>query len=97
MNKTLKVGFSTVLRVVMCPFQDEFVELRALNRTVCISIANGEKVLAAGVGTIRVVLKNKKPIRIEDILYVPELDCRLLSISALSAIGLKVTFRNKTC
>ena len=55
MNKTLKVGFSTVLRVVMCPFQDEFVELRALNRTVCISIANGEKVLAAGVGTIRVV------------------------------------------
>ena len=47
--------------------------------------------LAAGVGTIRVVLKNKKTIRIEDVLYVPQLDRRLLSISALSAKGLNVT------
>ena len=48
----------------MCPFQDIYVELRLQNRTVCISIANGEEVLAAGAGTIRVVLKNRKPIRI---------------------------------
>ena len=68
----------------MCPFQDEFVELR---RTVCISIANGEKVLAAGVGTIRVVLKTKKSIRIEDVLYVLELDRRLLSFPALYTKG----------
>ena len=53
--------------------------------------------MAVGVGTIRVVLKNKKTIRIEDVLYVPQLDRRLLSISALSAKGLNVTFRNKTC
>lgn len=81
----------------MCPFQDDFMEIRSLNRSVSISIANGETVLAAGVGTIRVVLKNKKPIRIEDVLYVPELDRRLLSIPALSAKGLHVTFRNRTC
>ena len=81
----------------MCPFQDEFVDIRPLNNSVSISIANGETMLAAGVGTIRVILKNKKPIRIEDVLYVPELDRRLLSVSTLSAKGLHVTFRNKTC
>ena len=53
--------------------------------------------LAAGVGTIRVVLRNKKTVRIEDVLYVQQLDRRLLSISVLSAKGLNVTFRNKTC
>ena len=50
------------------------MEIRSLNRSVGISIANGEAVMAAGVGTIRVFLKNKKLICIEDVLYVPELD-----------------------
>ena len=81
----------------MCPFKNDFVELRSLNRAVTVSIANGETVMAAGVGTIRVVLRNKKPIKIEDVLYVPGLDRRLLSIPALSARGLHVTFRNRTC
>ena len=42
-------------------------------------------------------MKNQKPIRIEDVLYVLELDRRFLSISALSAKGLHLTFRNNTC
>nr|CCA24076.1 putative polyprotein [Albugo laibachii Nc14] len=81
----------------VCPFQDEFMEVRSLNKPVGISIANGETVLAAGVGTIRIISANKKPIRIEDVLYVPELDRQLLSNPALSTKGLQVTFRNKTC
>lgn len=72
----------------MCPFRDEFVEIRSLHRSVEISIANGETVTAAGIGIMHVVLKNKKPIRIEDVLYVPKLDRRLLSIPTLSAKGL---------
>ena len=54
----------------ICPFQVEFVEIRSLSKSVSNSIANGKTVLTAGGGTIRVVLKNKKPIRIEDVLYV---------------------------
>nr|CCA27886.1 putative polyprotein [Albugo laibachii Nc14] len=79
----------------MCPFQDEFVEIRSLNKPVGILIPNRETVLAAVVGTIRIILANKKPIRIEDVLYVPELDRRHFSIPALSSKGLQVTFRNK--
>ena len=38
----------------MCPFKDEFVKIRSLKRSVEISVANGETVPAAGVGTIPV-------------------------------------------
>ncbi|CEG46708.1 polyprotein [Plasmopara halstedii] len=80
----------------MCPFQDELKETRPLNSPIAISVANGSKIMAAGIETIRVTLKNKAPIRIEIVLYVPDVDRRLLSISALSAKGLKVTFGNKS-
>ena len=72
----------------MCPFENEFVD---------ISIANEETFRADGVGTIRVVLKNQKPIRIENVLYVPGLDRRLLSTSALSSKGLHITFLKNKC
>lgn len=81
----------------MCPFKKRFVEIRSLNRSVGISIANGKTFLAAGVGTIRTVLKNKKPISIEDVLYVPDLDRHLLSIPALSTKRLHVIFHKKMC
>ncbi|CEG41686.1 polyprotein [Plasmopara halstedii] len=81
----------------MCPFQDEFDDIRPLDRPIVISVANGGKVLAAGIGTIRVILKNKKPIRIEDVLYVPDLNQRLLSIPALSEKGMHVTFGKALC
>ena len=38
----------------MCPFKGEFVRIRSLKRSVEISVANGETVPAAGVGTIPV-------------------------------------------
>ena len=81
----------------MCPFKNEFVEARPLDRVVDISIANGETVKADGAETIRVVRKNQKAIRIEDVLYVPGFDRRLLSISALSSKGLHITFQNNKC
>nr|CCA27162.1 putative polyprotein [Albugo laibachii Nc14] len=76
----------------MCPFHDEFTEIRPLDKLVLISVANGVQVEAQGIGTIRVMLHNLKPIRIEDVLYVPQLDRRLLSITVLAGKGLEVTF-----
>uniref|UniRef100_A0AAV1V209 Polyprotein n=1 Tax=Peronospora matthiolae TaxID=2874970 RepID=A0AAV1V209_9STRA len=81
----------------MCPFQDDFAEIRPLNESVGVSIAIGQTIMADGVGKIRVLLKKKKLIRNEDLSYVPDPDLRLLSIPALSAKGLHATFRNKTC
>ena len=56
----------------MSPFQNEFEEVRNLSRTVSISIANGRKVFATGVGTVRVMLKKGGSIRIDDVLLVPD-------------------------
>ena len=53
--------------------------------------------MEGGIGTIRVVLKNKKPIRIDNVLFVPELDRRLLSASVLVERGLNVSFENGSC
>ena len=80
----------------MCPIQDEFSDIRPLDMPIPISVANGGRIMAVGVGTIRVTLKNSKPIRIENVLYVPKLDRKLPSISALSKKGLDVSF-NKNC
>ena len=92
------VGYSTVVRVVTCAhFGMSLWRFALCTSRLELFVANGESVTADGIGTIRVVLKNKKPIRIEDVLYVPKLDCRLISINALSTKGLHVTFSNKTC
>ena len=78
----------------MCPFKEEFSELRPLKDQTYISIANGNKVSAGGLGTVPVILKNKTPIRIENLVYV---DPRLLSIPALAEKGLDVSFGRGIC
>ena len=60
-------------------------------------IANGKQVAACGIGTIRVILNKKKPIRINNVLFVPELDIRLLSVPVLVERGLNVSFENGSC
>nr|CCA15711.1 putative polyprotein [Albugo laibachii Nc14] len=81
----------------MCLKKSEFTNLQALKRKIPISAANGSKVDAVGVGTIFARLKNTRNIRIDDVLYVPGLDQKLLSVSALADNGLQVVFRNLTC
>nr|CCA17441.1 putative polyprotein [Albugo laibachii Nc14] len=80
----------------MCPNKSEFTELQALKKKIPISVAIGSKVDAVEVGTIFARLKNNQNIRIDDVLYVPGLDQKLLSVSALAETGLQVFFRNLT-
>nr|CCA28312.1 putative polyprotein [Albugo laibachii Nc14] len=81
----------------MCPNKSKFTDLQALKKNIPISVANGSQVDAVGVGTIFARLKNNKNIRIDDVLYVPSLDQKLLSVSALAEKGPQVVFRNLTC
>nr|CCA15903.1 putative polyprotein [Albugo laibachii Nc14] len=81
----------------MCPNKSEFTDLQALKNKMPISVANGSKVDAVGVGNIFARLKNNRNMRIDDVLYVPGLDQKLLSVSALAERGLQVVFRNLTC
>ncbi|CEG38640.1 FOG: Transposon-encoded proteins with TYA, reverse transcriptase, integrase domains in various combinations [Plasmopara halstedii] len=75
----------------------DFDEFRPLDKPIAISAVSGGKVLVAGIETIRVILKNKKPTRIQNVLYVPDLDRRLLSIPALSGKVFHETFGKALC
>uniref|UniRef100_A0AAV1U517 Polyprotein n=1 Tax=Peronospora matthiolae TaxID=2874970 RepID=A0AAV1U517_9STRA len=81
----------------MCPDRNEFSNLNSLTDPIMITIADGSEVEAQGVGTVRVQLKTGEVIRIEETLWVPGLDRRLLSISALSKRGLQVIFSDLSC
>nr|CCA19879.1 putative polyprotein [Albugo laibachii Nc14] len=81
----------------MCPNKSGFTDLQALKKKMPISVANGSKVDAVGVGNIFARLKNNRNMRIDDVLYGPGLDQKLLSVSALAEKGLQLVFRNLTC
>nr|CCA26791.1 putative retroelement pol polyprotein [Albugo laibachii Nc14] len=81
----------------MCPFQVEFTDIRFLQKTVLISVANRAQVEAKEIGTIRVILTNSRPIPFEDILYVPRVDRTLMSITALESKSLKISFEESSC
>lgn len=81
----------------MCPAREEFDEIRPFETPVPISIANGCEVKALGTGSVPIVLSDGTLIRAFDVLWVPELDRRLISISALVAKGLSVKFERDVC
>ncbi|KAI9906146.1 hypothetical protein PsorP6_013784 [Peronosclerospora sorghi] len=81
----------------MCPRKNEFAELEILKNPIKITVTNGSEVLDMGIGTVRVMLKIEKTIKIEGVLFFLDLDRRLLSIPALSRKGLQVLFTKTHC
>jgi hypothetical protein len=81
----------------MSSHRNEFIEYRTLDTPINISIANGSKLSAVGIGSVRITLPNKERVRIEEVLFVPQLDRRLLSVPSLVAKGLDVTFEANYC
>lgn len=81
----------------MCPVKEEFQDIRPFDEPVLISIANGCELKALGSGSIPITLLDGTLVRVQDALYVPDLDRRLISISALVAKGLKVEFEHDDC
>lgn len=55
-----------------------------LKNDTYVFIANGSKFSAGGIGTLLVIMKKKTPIRIGNLLYVSDLDRRLVPIPALA-------------
>jgi len=48
-------------------------------------------------GTFKGTLENGIKVTINDVLYFPELQCNLLSISKMSSLGIDVNFKNGKC
>nr|CCA19869.1 putative polyprotein [Albugo laibachii Nc14] len=76
--------------------EDDFTNLEVITTPINISVANGAKLEAIGIGSVHMKLSNDRNIRVENVLYVPDLDKRLLSISAMNEKGLKVVFVQTT-
>uniref|UniRef100_A0AAV1V986 CCHC-type domain-containing protein n=1 Tax=Peronospora matthiolae TaxID=2874970 RepID=A0AAV1V986_9STRA len=72
----------------------EFVEYEDLITPICITVANGQQLKAQGTGTVRFVLENGRTVKLTEVLHVPGLDMKLVSVTALTARGVIVQFKH---
>ena len=71
----------------------EFVEYGDLSTPNYISVANGQQLKAQGTGTVCFVLENGRTVEITEVLRVPGLDKKLVSVAALTARGVRIHFK----
>lgn len=79
---------------------ESFSDLRPLNPPQQVTIADGARVPATGIGRVHIRLSNKELLTLTDVLYTtPKFEVSLLSVDALNDTGLDVTFnaRNRSC
>jgi hypothetical protein len=72
-----------------------FMEFRPLAGPINTTVENGEHLSAAGVGSVSLRDENGVSVKLTNVLYVPDLDRSLLSISALTAKGGVVHFNSE--
>lgn len=79
---------------------DFFVDFDKNHREI-VSVANGHEETAKGKGTVILYTVNNKgessKITMNNVLYVPEVECSLLSVRRLDEKGFKTTFGNRQC
>ncbi|KAK2373515.1 hypothetical protein QL285_074546 [Trifolium repens] len=61
-----------------------------------IKLANNESIKAEGIGNVRIQMSNGKKAVIEKVLYVPGIQCNLLSVGKLVSKGFKVVIEDET-
>jgi hypothetical protein len=77
--------------------RDDFCDFEDLRGSLEISVANGQRLAARGVGSVQFLMNNGRRIKLTGVLYVPALDRKLMSIPALAAKGAGVQFQNNGC
>ncbi|KAE8909754.1 hypothetical protein PF005_g20754 [Phytophthora fragariae] len=81
----------------MTPHRSDLLEYEALNTTMDVTIADGKKLTVAGRGTVRLLGLDQNRIKMVDVLHIPGLDRRLLSVGKLAERGLNVEFQRSSC
>lgn len=80
--------------------KDRFTEFNANHRET-VFVANGQKTITAGKGTVCVDFVNKKghivSVKIENVLYVPSIKGNLISVKRLADKGYTVSFCGRSC
>ena len=70
----------------------DFINMVKLDSLLWVTLANGQQVEDQGRGSVRPYLDNGNTVRLTDVMYVPKLDGKLLSVSALSSRGVVIQF-----
>lgn len=78
----------------MCTHKHWFSSLKPYQTEIF--VANNAKVLSKGIGTVRIMTSSGFKV-IREVLYVPDLSTNLISVSALTGMGLQVNFLDKIC
>ncbi|TYZ67817.1 hypothetical protein PybrP1_004853, partial [[Pythium] brassicae (nom. inval.)] len=81
----------------MSPESSDFAALRPLSEMIKVTVANGAFVTASEVGDVVVALPGGRSATLKDVLYIPGLGRRLLSVQKMAAHGLVVEFGERAC
>nr|CAI72292.1 putative polyprotein [Phytophthora infestans] len=81
----------------MTPHRNDLFGYEALDSGINVTIADGKKLRVAGTGTVKLTGLDGKRIRMVDVLHIPGLDRRLLSVGKLAERGMSVAFQRSSC
>ncbi|OWZ03230.1 Integrase, catalytic core protein [Phytophthora megakarya] len=81
----------------MTPHRADLFEYEALDTGIEVTIADGKKLRVVGRGTVRLTGLDSVRIMMKEVLYIPGLDRRLLSVGKLAGRGLHVEFQRSSC
>ncbi|OWZ03488.1 polyprotein [Phytophthora megakarya] len=75
----------------------DFTVFEELASTLTITVANGERLPAQGKGTVKFVLEGGRTVCMTDVLYIPGINRKLISVSALASKGVQLSFGADVC
>lgn len=77
--------------------REDFDDYRELQAPLNITVASGHRLPARGVGSVKFSFDTGRVVSLRDVLHVPGLDRKLVSVNALTAKGAQVQFQNDGC
>ena len=81
--------------------REDFHKLLKLSRTVNVVLADKSVIHGVGIGTVQMLLKDSEGktvcVEFKNVLYVPDLQKRLISIPQLTTKGAEITFKKHSC
>ncbi|KAI9915688.1 hypothetical protein PsorP6_007795 [Peronosclerospora sorghi] len=86
----------------MTQFSDDYISYRNISyrnisNPVAVTIADGAFLNAVGVGDVKMVTIDGREITVTEVLFIPNLNRRLISIPKLTSRGMDVLFGYKSC
>lgn len=77
--------------------RSDFVSYERVSNMKPVLTADGNALRVEGIGSVRFALANGDYMTLTEVLHVPELDKRLMSVPALTTMGADVLFKDNIC